>query len=102
MSIGGRPVLAHAATVAVTLLLVAVLFGDRLGLRRPPLAQIPGGPNERVAPVPPAPLPISPSQRAIPAPGAGVAFGDPSPAGGRAQGPRLRRADQYPGLLLGQ
>ncbi len=79
MSIGWRPILAHAATVAVTLLLVAVLFGDRLGLRRPPLAQIPGGPNERVAPVPPSPLPIAPSPRATPAHGAVVASATPPP-----------------------
>jgi S1-C subfamily serine protease len=70
MSIGWRPVLAHAATVAVTLMLVAVLFGDRLGLRRPPLAQIPGRPSELA---PPAPQPIAPSSRAVPQPGAGTA-----------------------------
>jgi S1-C subfamily serine protease len=70
MSIGWRPVLAHAATVAVTLILVAVLFGDRLGLRRPPLAQIPGRPSELA---PPAPQPIAPSSRAVPQPGAGTA-----------------------------
>jgi S1-C subfamily serine protease len=70
MAIGWRPVLAHAATVAVTLMLVAVLFGDRLGLRRPPLAQIPGRPSELV---PPAPQPIAPSSRAVREPGAGTA-----------------------------
>jgi S1-C subfamily serine protease len=70
MAIGWRPVLAHAATVAVTLILVAVLFGDRLGLRRPPLAQIPGRPSELA---PPAPQPIAPSSRAVREPGAGTA-----------------------------
>jgi S1-C subfamily serine protease len=79
MSTAWRPILAHAASVAVTLLLVAVLFGDRLGLRRPPLVQIPGEPNERVAPVPPDPLPIAPSPRANPAPEARVAPATPPP-----------------------
>ncbi len=69
ISIGWRPILAHAVTVVVTLILVAVLFGDRLGLRRPPLAQIRGVPNERMAPVPPAPQPIEPSSRAFSEPG---------------------------------
>ncbi len=39
---GWRSVVAHGLTVLVTLILVAVLFGDRLGLRRPPLARIGG------------------------------------------------------------
>ncbi len=60
--IGWRPILAHAATVGVTLLLVAILFGDRLGLRQPPLVQIPGFSRQRVSPVPPAPQPVSPSR----------------------------------------
>jgi len=58
MPIGWRPVLAHAATVGVTLMLVVVLFGDRLGLRRPPLAQIRG------RAVPPAPRPMAPLTQA--------------------------------------
>src|SRR5205807_1685624 len=37
---------AHVITAAVTLALVLVLFGGRLGARRPaPVAQIPGGPR---------------------------------------------------------
>ena len=64
--IGWRPILAHAATVGVTLLLVAVLFGDRLGLRQPPLVQIPGFSRQRVSPVPPAPQPVSPSRTRSP------------------------------------
>jgi S1-C subfamily serine protease len=79
ISTGLRPVLAHAATVAVTLILVAVLFGDRFGLRRPPLAQIPGRPSELVEPVPPAPQPIDPSSRAVPQPRAGAMRSDPAP-----------------------
>jgi S1-C subfamily serine protease len=58
---GWRSVLAHGMTVLVTLLLVAVLFGDRLGLRRPPLAQIRG---RSVEPAPPEPRPVLPSSRA--------------------------------------
>ena len=65
VSSGWRSVLAHGMTVLVTLILVAVLFGDRLGLRRPPLVQIRGGAVEAV---PPAPQPVSPSARAVPGP----------------------------------
>jgi hypothetical protein len=37
-----KSILAHAVTVLVTLALVMVLFGDRLGVRRrPPMVQIP-------------------------------------------------------------
>jgi S1-C subfamily serine protease len=54
-----KSILAHAVTVLVTLLLVMVLFGDRLGARRrPPLVQIPAESSE---PAPPAPPPISPT-----------------------------------------
>ena len=102
MSIGRRPVLAHAATVLVTLILVAVLFGDRLGLRRPPLAQI-RGPIERSW----SPLPRgrsrrrpAPSPNRTPEPWARAS--DPPAAGRRAQGPRPRRAEQYPGLRRGE
>jgi S1-C subfamily serine protease len=52
-----RSVLAHAVTVLVTLILVVVLFGDRLGLRHPPLVQIGG---RRAGTVPPAPQPVPP------------------------------------------
>jgi S1-C subfamily serine protease len=56
--------------VVVTLILVMVLFGDRLGLRRPPLAQI-----RVLSPelAPPTPQPIPPSSVGRPEPGAGVA-----------------------------
>jgi S1-C subfamily serine protease len=81
ISIGWRPILAHAATVSVTLILVAVLFGDRLGLRRPPLVQIRGGMNERVTPVPPNPQPFDPASRenADPADGAMGSRSTPPP-----------------------
>ena len=75
-SIGWRPILSHAATAAVTLILAAALFGDRLGARRPPLAQIPGRSNLFA---PPAPQPIERSPRAIgQQPGAPAS---PAPAG---------------------
>jgi S1-C subfamily serine protease len=61
--------------VLVTLLLVAVLFGDRLGLRNPPPAQIRG---RRAGTVPPAPQPVPPASRAEPGPDAGT-VGDASP-----------------------
>lgn len=52
-----RSVLGHGITVLVTLLLVVVLFGDRLGLRRPPLAQIRDRRADTV-PVPAASQPV--------------------------------------------
>ena len=76
MSISWKPILAHAVTVVVTLMLVMVLFGDRLGLRRPPLAQIRGLSPELA---PPAPQPIPPSSVGRPAASAGVAAQVPAP-----------------------
>jgi S1-C subfamily serine protease len=58
---GGRAVLAHGVTVLVTLILVAVLFGDRLGLRNPPAVQIRG---RGARAVPPAPRPVAPDSGA--------------------------------------
>jgi S1-C subfamily serine protease len=52
----GRTLAAHALTVALTLGLVALLFGNRLGLRRPPVVQIPV--LEEPAQEPPPPVPI--------------------------------------------
>ena len=50
----GRTIAAHAVTIILTLALVMVLFGGRLGLRRqPPTIEIPGLPAE-----PPAALPV--------------------------------------------
>ena len=62
----GRTLATHAVTVALTLALVAMLFGDRLGLRRqPPVVQIPV--LEQPAQEPPAPVPIEPdSARTVP------------------------------------
>jgi S1-C subfamily serine protease len=73
-----RPVLAHGVTVLVTLILVVVLFGDRLGLRHPPLAQIGG---RRAGSIPPAPQPVPPPPRAVTGqdPGAGFAATTPPP-----------------------
>ena len=52
-------ILAHAVTVVVTLTLVMVLFGDRLGTRRrPPLVQIPAVFPQ---PDPPLPQPVLPT-----------------------------------------
>jgi S1-C subfamily serine protease len=59
--------------VLVTLILVAILFGDRLGLRNPPPAQI-GGRGLGRAPGPPQPVP-PPSSVAAPRPDAGPAPG---------------------------
>jgi S1-C subfamily serine protease len=57
----GKPVLSHAVTAVLTLALVAVFFGERLGLRRPPpLAQIPA----RQAPA--RPVPVTPSRPTAP------------------------------------
>jgi S1-C subfamily serine protease len=58
--------------VLVTLLLVVVLFGERLGLRNPPLAQIRG---RRVEALPPAPRPVPPPPTAVPGQDAGSAPG---------------------------
>jgi S1-C subfamily serine protease len=76
MSVSWKSVLAHGVTVLVTLMLVVVLFGDRLGLRRPPVAQIPGASS---GPIPPAPRPIPGSSRGFPAPESGVAATVPPP-----------------------
>jgi S1-C subfamily serine protease len=50
-----RTIAAHAATAAITLVLVVALFGDRLRMHQPPLTQSPRGP--RVA----APTPSRPA-----------------------------------------
>jgi S1-C subfamily serine protease len=64
-----KPVLSHALTAFLTVMMVAVFFGDRLGLhRQPPLAQIPGRARSQV---PPYPNPIDPSRSAVAAPKAG-------------------------------
>ena len=65
----GRSILAHGVTVMVTLVLVAVLFGDRLGLRNPPPAQIRG---RAAGPPPPTPQPVPPASRAVPGLDAGT------------------------------
>ena len=53
---------------------------------------------------PPAPQPVPPSgrRRRRAGAGAGLAASDAAPAGGRAQGPRPRRAEQRPGLRRGE
>ena len=51
----GKTILAHVATVLLTLLAVMVLWGEQPGggpWRRPPLAQIPGAPAPKVPPLP--------------------------------------------------
>jgi S1-C subfamily serine protease len=58
--------------VVVTILLVAVLFGDRLGLRRPPLVQIR---SRGVESFPPSAEPPPPAPRAVPGQGVGSAPG---------------------------
>ncbi len=66
--VGLREIVSHGVTVLVTLILVAVLFGDRLGLKNPPPAQIPNRKKIRVQPAPPAQLPALPGpDSAIPA-----------------------------------
>jgi S1-C subfamily serine protease len=62
--------------VLVTLLLVAVLFGDRLGLRRPPLAQIRG---RRAESVPAAPQPVPPASAALSGADAGAGYAATTP-----------------------
>ncbi len=69
--VGVREIVAHGVTVLVTLILVAVLFGDRLGLKIPPPAQILNRKAARVQPAPPAQLP------ALPGPGSGMAATPP-------------------------
>jgi S1-C subfamily serine protease len=76
---GWKSVLAHGATVLVTLILVAVLFGDRLGLRRPPLVQIGGGAIDPLPQVPPAPQPVPPAGRAGPGSDLGDGFAASTP-----------------------
>jgi len=51
-------------TVLLTLILVIALLGDRLGARRPPLAQIPGRARLQA---PPLPEPAAPASPALPA-----------------------------------
>src|SRR5262245_18009178 len=64
-----KPVLAHGVTVVVTLVLVMVFVGGRLGLRRPPLARIPGGSVRPDAPSPgPAPAPANAGANQVPPP----------------------------------
>jgi len=80
-----RVILAHAGTVAVTLMVVAMLLGGRMILSpQPPLARRPTtGPTLAPAqpvqvPVPPLPVPVSPEQdRQPPVPVAGS--GVPAP-----------------------
>jgi S1-C subfamily serine protease len=61
----GKSLLSHAATALLTVMLVAVLFGDRLGVRRqPPLAQIPGRARSQA---PPFPAPLEQSSPIVPA-----------------------------------
>ncbi len=69
--LGVREIVAHGVTVLVTLILVAVLFGDRLGLKIPPPAQILNRKATRVQPAPPAQLPT------LPGPGSGIAATPP-------------------------
>jgi S1-C subfamily serine protease len=58
-------VMSHVLTALLTVMLIAVMFGDRLGLhRKPPLAQIPG--RGRVQ-APPLPEPLDPSAPMVPA-----------------------------------
>ncbi len=60
----GKWVLSHALTAFLTVMLVAVIFGDRFGLRRrPPLNQIPGRSRSQA---PPLPEPVAPSSPALP------------------------------------
>src|SRR5690242_15754140 len=79
MSTGAKSVLAHAITVMVTLMLVMVLFGDRLGLRRPPAAQILRRSREAIPPLPPAPQPIPEASQGFAAPPAGIPAQAPPP-----------------------
>jgi S1-C subfamily serine protease len=58
----GRPVVSHMLTAFLTLVLVGAFFGDRFGLRRVPLAQIPGRVRGQM---PPRPEPISPASPAL-------------------------------------
>ncbi len=68
-----RSVLAHAATAAVTLMLVMVLFGGRMGFRRPPLVKIGGDaaieanpePQQGFRERPPAPRPVLPGRAVV-------------------------------------
>ena len=77
---GWRSVVAHGLTVLVTLILVAVLFGDRLGLRRPPLARIGGEAVGAPQQSPADPQPVPPSGRAAGSDlGAGFAANTPPP-----------------------
>jgi S1-C subfamily serine protease len=64
----GKSVLSHLATAFLTVMLITVFFGDRLGLRRlPPLAQIPGRARSQA---PPFPEPVVPSNSAVAGPNA--------------------------------
>ena len=61
----GKWVLSHVLTALLTVMLIATMFGDRLGLhRQPPLAQIPG--RGRVQ-APPDPVPLDQSAPMVPA-----------------------------------
>ena len=93
---------AHGITVLVTLVLVAVLFGDRLGLSARRWRR---SAAERATPSP------APRNRSRRAPASARPAGrhgfrarghHAAAAGGRAQGPRSRRAEQYPGLCRGE
>src|SRR5690349_860302 len=68
-----RTLAEHAATIAVTLTLVILLFGGRLGLRRqPPIAQIPVLEQPTQEPPPPVPVPRGHARTDAPAPAADV------------------------------
>ena len=90
MSSYGKPVLAHAATACLTLIVVIALFGDRLG---PPAAARSNFRPRRTAP-------LFPSQSRRPTHASCARHrqcGAPCPRR-RAQGPRSRRAEQRPRL----
>ncbi len=60
----GKSVLSHVLTALLTVMLVALFFGDHLGLRRvPPLVQIPGRARSQS---PPYPVPVDPSSPVVP------------------------------------
>jgi S1-C subfamily serine protease len=60
----GKSVLSHVVTAFLTVMLITVIFGDRVGLRRvPPVAQIPGRARLQT---PPLPEPVAPSSPNVP------------------------------------
>ena len=60
----GKSVLSHFLTALFTVMLVTVILGDRLGQRRPPLAQIAGRGRSQA---PPLPEPLDQSGPMVPA-----------------------------------